>query len=165
MSETQKSDLPALLCRQVNHEFYAALSYEALAVWCADNEFNGFAEFFRKQASEEGEHARKFIAHMSERSMKPEIGGMEPPRTEFDSLLEVALFARGLELKNTQLIIECYDEANASGNPRSVPFLLNFIEEQVEEEAWAATMVGLLEKCDCPGSLLNLDRHIIQTLG
>ncbi|MGE9289848.1 MAG: ferritin [Puniceicoccales bacterium] len=165
MTESKSSDLPALLCRQLNHEFYAALSYEALAVWCGDNDFNGFAEFFRKQASEEGEHARKFIEHMSERSMKAVIGGLDAPRTEFESLLEVALFARGLELKNTQLIIECYEEAVASGNPRSVPFLLGFIEEQVEEEAWAATMVGLLEKCDCPGSMLNLDRHIIQTLG
>ncbi|MFW6217408.1 MAG: hypothetical protein ACOC4K_00285 [Verrucomicrobiota bacterium] len=46
----------------------------------------------------------------------------------------------------------------------SFPMLLEFIEEQVEEESWADTMVTLTERAECAGATYNLDRHIVQEL-
>jgi hypothetical protein len=42
--------------------------------------------------------------------------------------------------------------------------LLELIEEQVEEESWADTMVNLTIRSECPGAAYNLDRHIIKEL-
>jgi len=35
-----------------------------------------------------------------------------------------------------------------------------FINEQVEEEAWAAEMVDRVQAATCAGSVSDLDRHI-----
>ena len=158
-------DLTSLLNRQVSHEFFASINYEALAVWCQANEYNGFAGFFRKQADEEREHARRFADHMDDRGMATEIEALDAPKTEFKKLIDVALHAQALERRNSELIAECYAAAVSSGNPGSLPFLLEFINEQVEEESWAESMVVLVRRADCPGSAFDLDRHIEKVLG
>jgi ferritin len=39
-----------------------------------------------------------------------------------------------------------------------------FINEQVEEEAWAAELVDRVRTATCAGSLLDLDRHVEKLL-
>ncbi len=46
----------------------------------------------------------------------------------------------------------------------SMPLLLEFINEQVEEEAWAGKMIALLTRADCAGAQYNLDRHIVKEM-
>ncbi len=159
------SELKEALIAQANHEFFAAQSYEALALWCSDKGFEGFAGFFRKQAEEEREHAHRFLDHLSHRGELAGLGGIEAPRNEFQFLVEIAEHADGLEKLNTEKIHSCYELTMKYKEFASQPFLLEFIEEQVEEEAWTGTMVQLTRRCDCPGAQLNLDRHIEKILG
>lgn len=149
---------------QANHEIFAAHSYEAMAYWCDDNDFLGFARFFMQQAVEERDHAKKFLQHLLDRSKQPKITAIEEPKNDFENLLEAALHARMLERLNTEKIKECYKVSIRAEDYESQPMLLEFITEQVEELSWTDTMVTLTERAQCSGATYNLDRHIISDL-
>lgn len=150
---------------QANHEFFAAQSYEAMAQWSDNQDFKGFGEFFAKQADEERGHARRFLKHLLDRSVYPTLSAIEAPRLNFSALTDLAQHALALEKANTSHIQNCYAVAVETAETTSIPFLLEFIEEQVEEESWANTMVTLTIRHDCPGSVFDLDRHITKYLG
>lgn len=154
----------AELQRQFNHEFTAAHAYVAMAVWCEDAGLKGCGKFFRKQAAEEREHADKFMAHLADRGVKPELAAVAAPKTKFESLVEVAEHALAMEVANTTGISKCYDVAVAEHDLASQPMLMWFIKEQVEEEAWASDLVRLAKGANCSGALMDLDRHVIKYL-
>lgn len=149
---------------QANHEVYAALCYQAMAYWCDDQDYNGFATFFYEQADEERAHAQRFFKHLLDRSVQPTITAIKEPKNEFQNILEVALQARMLEKANTDQINACYELSLAERDYASQPLLLEFISEQVEEMAWTDTMLTLTERAQCSGATYNLDRHIRQDL-
>lgn len=154
----------AELQRQFNHEFTAAHAYVALAIWCDAAGLKGCGKFFRKQAEEEREHAEKFIAHLADRGVTPVLAAVAAPKTKFDSLVEVAEHALAMEVANSAGIGKCYEVAVAEHDLPSQPMLLWFIKEQVEEEAWASSLVGLAKGANCGGALMDLDRHVIKYL-
>ena len=156
--------IQAALIDQANHELFAAHSYRAMAVWCDHQDYKGFAEFFSKQAAEELEHADKFIRHLLDRGVMPKLTGFENPVTEFESLTSVAKQAQVMEQRNSANIHQCYEIALEVKDYPSHPMLLELIEEQVEEESWADTMVSLTIRNECPGAAYSLDRHIIKEL-
>lgn len=154
----------AELNRQINHELSAALNYRALSVWCADQNFKGFAAFFAQQSSEEQEHADKIIKHLLDRGCAPEFASIAAPKQNFKSLLEVAQQAQAMEQANTQGVHAVY-EAAVAGKDYPVQVLMHwFINEQVEEEAWSTEMVERVQAATCAGSLSDLDRHIEKLL-
>lgn len=150
---------------QANHECFAAHSYEALAWWCAARDYAGFADFFRKQAAEEREHAQRFLEHLTDRGGEPTLTAVASPKQGFGTLQEVATHAESLEKQNSANIHACYRLATEKNELASLPFLLEFIDEQVEEEAWTASMLVLTRRAECAGAVLNLDRHIGKLLG
>jgi ferritin len=150
---------------QANHELLAAHSYEALAYWCESHDFPGFAKFFFAQAAEEREHGAKFFKHLLDRSVQPKVDAISAPRGEFTSLHELACYAQKLEQQNSSNIKTCYSLALDVKDYESQPMLLWFINEQVEEEAWAAKMITLVARAECAGSIYALDRHIVKELG
>src|SRR4051812_9555026 len=89
------------LQRQLNQELTSAYNYEALSLWCEDANLKGFAHYFIKQAGEERGHARRFIKHLLDRQIIPDLTGVAPANTRFDSLLSVAKQAQNLEQQNT----------------------------------------------------------------
>lgn len=154
---------PAVLAevrRQLNHELGAAHAYEALAWWCIDRNLKGFARFFLKQAGEEREHARRFTDHLLDRGELPLLTALPAPRNEFDSLAQAAEHARQMEQLNTAGIHAAYEAAVRERDYAAQVLLQWFINEQVEEEAWADEMVERVERANCAGGLGELDRHI-----
>ena len=150
----------AELSRQLNHESFAAYGYQAMGLWCEDRNFNGFARFFHKQAGEEREHARKFIDHLLDRGVLPELGALPAPRGTFASLMDVARQAQAMERQNTAGINAAYEAALREKDYPAQVLLHWFIGEQVEEEDWAQEMIDRLARAECPGGLADLDRHI-----
>lgn len=49
------------LNEQMNHEFYTAHAYMAMAAFCDDNSYEGFANFYIQQAKEERFHVKKYM--------------------------------------------------------------------------------------------------------
>jgi len=157
-------EINTLLMKQANHERYAATCYTAMAYWCEDQEYMGFAEFFHTQAKEEIEHSEKFFAHLVDRCVMPVIEATPAPHCDYKKLLELAEMALKLETANSKGIHECYAASVALKDFASMPLLLEFISEQVEEEAWANKMINLLSRSDCAGALYSLDRHIVKEM-
>ena len=154
------SPITTELARQLNHEHFAAYNYQAMALWCEDRNFNGFARFFLKQADEERAHARKFIDHLLDRGVLPELAALAAPRGQFASLMDVARHALAMEQENTAGIHRAYEVALREKDYAAQVLLHWFISEQVEEEDWAREMIDRLARADCPGGLAELDRHI-----
>ncbi|MDH7501393.1 MAG: ferritin [Verrucomicrobiota bacterium] len=163
-----KSKIPAKvlaeLNRQFNYELGAAHSYRALALWCTEQNLKGFAAFFAQQADEEQEHANKIAQHLLDRGALPEMTAIPAPKQDFKTLLEAAQHAQRMEQGNTQGINAVYETAVAAKDYPAQVLMQWFINEQVEEEAWAAEMVARVEAATCGGALLDLDRHIVKLL-
>ena len=152
------------LNRQINQELGAAHSYLALSIWCEEQNLKGFAAFFGKQATEEHEHARKIIAHLTDRRASPDLGAINAPKQKFRSLLEAARQAQEMERANTQGVYAVYEAGfPAKDDPAQVVmhWLLN---ERVEEDRWRQEWVERVESATCPGSLSDRDRHIERLL-
>lgn len=152
------------LNHQANHERFAASCYTAMAYWCEAHDYEGFAEFFHKQAEEELEHAEKFFGHLIDRGVQPMLTALDEPLNQFSSLSELAERSLYLEQENSKGIVACYEAALANKDYASHSLLLWFISEQVEEEAWANKMIVLVRRNECPGALYALDRHIVKEL-
>jgi ferritin len=152
------------LQNQAEHERFASASYLALSHWCEAGSFSGFAEFFRKQAAEEAEHAVKFHDHLLDRCVTPVLSALPTPKQDFTDLISVARHACSLEKENTRGIHGCYETALEIRDYPSKVLLHWFITEQVEEEAWTDKLLTLTQRATCAGALANLDRHIIKEL-
>lgn len=148
------------LQRQMNHELGAAHSYLALAIWCDVQNLKGFASFFSTQAKEEREHAQKFIDHLLDRGAAAPLSTLAAPRNEFGSILEVAQHAQSMEEANTAGVYAAYEAAVRERDYPAQVLLHWFINEQVEEEDWAAEMVDRVQNANCAGGMSDLDRHI-----
>lgn len=152
------------LNRQLNHELGAAYGYQAAALWCVDENLAGFAEFFEKQAAEEREHAQRIIDHVQDRCGAVQLQALPAPPQKFGSLLELAQKALEMEQANTRGINAVYEAALAAKDYPAQVLMHWFINEQVEEEAWAVEMVERVRDASCAGGLAALDRHIVRFL-
>ncbi len=154
----------ASLSEQGTREMSTAKSYLAMAYWCENQNWNGFAKLFHLQASEEQVHAKKFFHYIVDRGAMPQIGGVGAPRTEFANLAEVAKAAYEMERANTAAIHGAFETAQAEKDYATQVFLHEFIAEQVEEEAWTDTLVDKVKQAICAGALFNLDRHAVREI-
>ena len=148
------------LQRQMNHELGAAHAYTALAVWCVDQNLKGFARFFYKQTNEEREHAQKFMDHLLDRGVMPELSALPAPKATFKTLLDAARHARSMEQTNTAGIHKVYEAATKTHDYAAQVLMHWFIREQVEEEDWSDEMVERVEAAVSAGGVSYLDRHI-----
>jgi ferritin len=148
------------LSRQFNQELAAAHAYLAFSVWCDIRNLKGFGKYFVKQAAEERSHAERIIKHLTDRCVTAEVAAVPEPKQEFKTLLEVALQVQAQEHANTQGINAAYESALAAKDYPAQVLMHWFINEQVEEEDWAAEMVERIQTATCAGSLSDLDRHI-----
>lgn len=164
-----KSNIPAKvlteLNRQLNYELGAAHNYRALSLWSASQNLKGFAAFFAKQVEEEHEHAGKLVDHLLDRGALPELAVLAAPRQNFKSLREIAQHAQAMEQANTRGIHAVYEAALTARDYPAQVLMHWFINEQVEEEAWTAELLGRVEAANCAGSVSDLDRHIEKLLG
>lgn len=160
-----ETELVKALENQATHELTAAIAYLAMANWCASQDYNGFSEFFQKQTEEELEHSGKIQKHLLERGELPLLGSIPAPTCKFKSLQEIAKTALMLEEANSKSIIAVYEIADKLKDYPSKIMLEWFIEEQVEEEAWANSMVTQTERLTCAGAVLDLDRHLVKIIG
>lgn len=55
------------LNRQMNHEFFAAHAYMAMASYCDYHSYEGFANFYIQQAKEERFHGQKIYDYINDR--------------------------------------------------------------------------------------------------
>ena len=147
--------------KQIAAEFAASFSYLAMAAWCEHHKFMGAGRWLRLQSAEEHGHAMKLFNFVLARNHQAVLTGMDHPKSDFASVVEV--FERALEQEQgvSRQIDGLYELAFKEKVFAAMAELQWFITEQVEEEKTVREIVAKFHMVkDDPASLLDLDREL-----
>ena len=131
-----------LLNEQINKEFYSAYLYLDIANYYDDMDLDGYSNYYMVQAQEERDHALLFIKYMQNNGLKVTLEAIGKPDKTFESVLDPMLIAAEHERYVTASINNIYHEAHQAKDYRTMKFLDWFVDEQMEEEDNADTMVN-----------------------
>lgn len=130
-----------LLNEQINAELYSAYLYMSFADYYEEEGLEGYANWYMIQAAEERDHALIFRNYLHENGQKVKLGAIAQPDKTFSNFMEP--LEAGLEHEKlvTSLINAIYAAADEVKDYRTMKFLDWFIDEQMEEEDNADTMI------------------------
>ena len=134
--------IAALLNEQINKEFYSAYLYLDISNYYDEQDLDGYANYYMVQAQEERDHALLFMKYMQNNSLKVTLEAISKPDKEFRNLLDPLTVAAEHERYVTALINNIYHEAHQAMDYRTMKFLDWFVNEQMEEEDNANTMIN-----------------------
>ena len=147
--------------KQISNEFSASFSYLSMAAWCEHRQFTGAGHWLRLQSQEEHAHAMKLFDFVLARNYQSTVMGIEPPRNEFASLLDVFEAAQKQEQAVSGQIDSLYELAFKEKGFAAMAELQWFVTEQVEEEKTIREIVSKLRMVQGDSSaLLDLDREL-----
>jgi ferritin len=145
---------------QIKAEFDSFYLYLSMAAYCESLNFKGYASWFRKQASEEEQHAMKFFEYLVDRGGRVILKGLDMPTSDFGSMQEAFQQTLDHERIVTSRINKIYEMAVTEKDFASQEMLNWFVKEQVEEESSATEMLEQIKMVEGrPGSLIYLDKH------
>ena len=136
-----KKEIAKLINEPINAEFYSAYLYLAFADYYEEAGLSGYANYFEIQAAEERDHAMIFRKYLHENGEKVALGKIEQPKVSFKKHIEPLEAALEHEKLVTSLINKIYAAASKASDFRTMNFLNWFIDEQMEEEDNAETMI------------------------
>ena len=146
---------------QIHHEFHSAYVYLSMSAYLEAANFTGFAKWMRIQSREEVMHAMKLFDYVNDRNGRVTLKTLEQPMTEWKSVLDVFEQALKHEQKVTAMIHSLYALATKENDYATQVALTWFINEQVEEEATATSVVDRLKIANNDGAaLLILDGQL-----
>ncbi len=158
-----KKTLQNAINDQINKEIFSEYYYLSMVAYFESEDLSGFAQFFRVQVEEERFHGMKFFDYLNERGGKVILKGIESPKTDFESPLQVFELAYKHEQFVTESINNLMDIAIKENDHALQSFLQWFIDEQVEEEASMSKYVNQLKRLNGNGhGIIMLDRELAQ---
>ena len=134
--------IAALLNEQINKEFYSAYLYMDMAIFYDKLDLDGYANYYTIQAQEERDHALLFMKYMQSNGQDISLEAIGKPDKVFETVLDPLTVAAEHERYVTALINNIYHEAHQAKDYRTMKFLDWFVDEQMEEEDNADTMVS-----------------------
>lgn len=154
-----------LLNEQINKEFYSAYLYLDIANFYDSLDLDGYANYYTIQAQEERDHALLFMKYMQNNGLKVTFEAIGKPDKEFNSVLDPLLVAAEHERYVTSLINDIYHEAHEGKDYRTMKFLDWFVDEQMEEEDNADSMISRYKLFGSdPKGLYSLDQEYGQRI-
>lgn len=119
---------------QIHAELFSEYLYLSMAAWLDAQNLEGFAHFFKVQASEERAHAMKFYGYIYDVGGSVTLKGLDTPKAVFDS--PVAVFEAALEHEKyiTARVNNLVKLARSEDDYKTENFLSWFLAEQIEEE-------------------------------
>ena len=138
MNET----IAKLLNEQINKEFYSAYLYLDMANYYDSLDLDGYANYYTVQAQEERDHALLFMKYMQNNGLKVTLEAIGKPDKVFHSILDPMEAAAEHERYVTSLINDIYHAAHEAHDYRTMKFLDWFVDEQMEEEDNAGSMIS-----------------------
>lgn len=149
------------ITRQIAAEFGASFSYLSMAAWCEHHKFMGAGKWLRLQSQEEHGHAMKLFNFVLARNYPVRLPGLDQPRSDFTSIVDVFERALAQEQDVSRQIDALYELAFQEKVFAAMAELQWFIIEQVEEEKTVREIVAKFHMVkDDPASLLDLDREL-----
>jgi len=154
-----KENIQDALNEQINKELYSSHLYLSMSAYFESVDLAGFAHWMRIQAQEEVVHAMKMYNYINERGGRVVMKQIDAPQVEWESPLAAFEHAYEHEQFVTGLINGLVDLAEAEKDRASFNFLQWFIEEQVEEEDSASSVVRQIKLAGQAG-LFILDKEM-----
>lgn len=133
---------------QFNFELESGYYYMAMAAYCAEEDLDGFANFFIIQGQEEYLHAMKFFDFINDMDGRVTMKAIGEPLNEYKSLVHVFETALGHEKLVTSKINKLMDIAKEEKDYPTISFLQWFVDEQLEEENSMKKILVNLKKID-----------------
>lgn len=127
-------EIVAKINKQINFELYSAYVYLDISNYYADQNLNGFANWFKIQTQEERDHAMLFMDYLLQNGEKIVLTDIKGPLFEFTDFRQPAVEAFEHEVKVTAAIHDIYGAAYEIKDFRTMQFLDWFVKEQSEEE-------------------------------
>lgn len=151
------------LNNQIQREFFSEYFYMAMEAYCADQNLDGFANFFHVQAQEERDHAYKLFDYVNRIGGKVELEALDKPQASFESPQEVFEITLSHEKFITKSIHNILDVALDERDHTTVAFLQWYVTEQAEEEESVDKILRKIKllKGD-PAGLLIIDQELAQ---
>ena len=131
-----------LLNEQINKELYSAYLYLDSANFYDELDLDGYANYYMIQAQEERDHALLFMKYMQINNLKVTLEAIGKPDKEYASVMDPLEVAAEHERYVTSLINNIYHEAHQARDYRTMKFLDWFVDEQMEEEENADSMIS-----------------------
>ena len=131
-----------LLNEQINKELYSAYLYLDIANFYDELDLDGYANYYMIQAQEERDHALLFMKYMQINNLKVTLEAIGKPDKVFTNMLDPLEVAAEHERYVTALINNIYHEAHQAKDYRTMKFLDWFVNEQMEEEENADSMIS-----------------------
>ena len=149
------------ITRQIANEFGASFSYLSMAAWCEHHKYMGAGHWLRTQSQEEHGHAMKLFDFVLARNHAVRLPGIEQPRSDFESIVDVFERSLAQEQEVSRQIDALYELAFKEKVFAAMAELQWFITEQVEEEKTVREIVAKFHMVkDDPASVLDLDREL-----
>ena len=153
--------LAELLNQQVNKEFYSAYLYLDMSNYYADQDLDGFANWYKIQAQEERDHALLFMEYLQNNNESVTLEAIEKPDKVFNTLMDPLEAGAEHERYVTSLINDIYAVAYELKDFRTIQFLDWFVKEQGEEEKTADSLIKKYKLFgDDPKSLYLLNQEL-----
>lgn len=130
---------------QINAEIYSSYLYWSMSAALMEMNLPGFANWMRVQAMEEMTHTDKFFNYTIERGGRVKLAAIDGPPTEWKDVEAIIQNVKSHEAHVTALINGLMDLALTEKDHAGAMFLQWFINEQVEEEANVAEILGKLK--------------------
>lgn len=130
---------------QIQAEFESAYLYLGMSQFYEEKGFTGLAAWFQKQASEENEHALKFIAYLNQEEKKVVLKDIHAPKEVYEKMDEPLKKQLAHEELVTSLIYGLVSQAEADKDYRSLSFLKWYVDEQTEEEEHSRDLINQFE--------------------
>ena len=134
--------IKALLNQQINKELYSAYLYVDIANYYDELDLDGYANYYMIQAQEERAHALLFLKYMQNNGLKVTLEAIDKPDKTYGSILDPLEAAAEHERYVTSLINAIYHECYEDRDYRTMKFLDWFVDEQMEEEDNADSMIS-----------------------
>lgn len=147
-------ELNAAINEQIGNEFGASLQYVAIAAYFDGDNLPIFARHFYTQATEERDHAMRFVKFIADSGGQLEIPPIPAPQCHFNSAEEAVRLSLNWELKVTEQINGLMDLAITQKNHITKHFLDWFVNEQLEEVSSMETLLGMVRRGGESGLLL-----------
>ncbi|KAF5089835.1 MAG: ferritin [Euryarchaeota archaeon ADurb.Bin294] len=151
------------LNEQINAELYSAYLYLSMSSWFDSIGLRGFANWERVQAMEERDHGLKIFDYVLARGGRAVMQQIDAPPTEWKDAKDAFETQMAHELKVTSLINNLVDLSITEKEHATVNFLQWFVNEQVEEEENARTILDQLKMISQEkgvGLLYMLDKEL-----
>lgn len=148
---------------QIGLEFLASLQYEAITAWFKLEGLPRLQAHFSKQASEERDHAHRFIKYLLDAGRGLELPAIPAPKCHFKSATEAVQLALDHELKVTESIKQLLTLAEKENDRFTQNSLQWFINEQLEEVSSMDELLQIVQRAG-DGGLLFVE-HFLGTKG